>query len=337
MNKSETAFVPCGIEVSSQTLVVDRAGQAPRQFANTPAGHRSLITWLRRRRVAMRVCLEATGLYGLDLALALHAAAIPLMVANPRAVRNFARAMMQRSKTDQLDAAVLREYAARMPFNPWQPPSPRALQLMAVAHRMQALTQMITAEKNRLHAISLSRVLPDLVRRDVVRSIQTMERALDRLLRAALEFLLADPELARRNALLVSIPGIGATSALYLLAELQRLGPDANVRQWVAYAGLDPRQHTSGTSVAKKSTVSKAGNARLRRALYMPALVASQHEPHLRGFYQHLLARGKTKLQALVAVMRKLLHAIFGMFKHDQPFVGAKVFSLPLESEAACA
>ncbi len=337
MNKSETAFVPCGIEVSSQTLVVDRAGEAPRQFANTPAGHRSLITWLRRSQVAMRVCLEATGLYGLDLALELHAAAIPLMVANPRAVRNFARAMMQRSKTDQLDAAVLREYAARMPFHPWQPPSPRALQLMAVAHRMQALTQMIVAEKNRLHAASLSRALPDLVRRDLLRSIRTLEGALDRLLRAALEFLLADPELARRNELLLSIPGIGATSALYLLAELLRLGPDANVRQWVAYAGLDPRQHTSGTSVAKKTTVSKAGNAHLRRALYMPALVASRHEPHLRGFYQHLLARGKTKLQALVAVMRKLLHAIFGMFKHDQPFVGSKVFSLQLESEAACA
>jgi transposase len=133
--------------------------------------------------------------------------------------------------------------------------------------------------------------------------------------------------------LLLSVPGIGVTSALNVLAEILRLGPDCGVRQWVAYAGLDPRHYTSGTSVAKKPVISKSGNAHLRRALYMPALVTVQHEPHFRGFYQHLLDRGKTKLQALVAVMRKLLHAIFGMFKHDQLFDGSKVYAL----ETPCA
>lgn len=336
MNKSDVVFLPCGVEVSWQTLVVNLAAHAPREFPNTAAGHRSLIAWL-RRLPAVRVCLEATGLYGLDLALALDEAVIPVMVANPRAVRNFARALMQRSKTDQLDAVVLREYAARMPFAPWRRPSPQALHLQAVAHRVRALVDMITAEKNRLHAASLSRALPDVVRRDVLRSIHSMERALQRLRRAAREFILADPELARRRALLLSIPGIADTSALHLLAELQRLGPEATVRQWVAYAGLDPRQHTSGTSVAQKTRISKSGNADLRRALYMPALVASQHQPHLQGFYLHLLARGKTKLQALVAVMRKLLHAIFGMFKHNQEFEGAKIFVLQPEQEGRCA
>ena len=94
----------------------------------------------------------------------------------------------------------------------------------------------------------------------------------------------------------------------------------------------------------KKVRISKAGNQHLRRALYMPALVAVRHDPHLRGFYEHLVARGKTKMQALVASMRKLLHAIFGMFKHDQPFDGSKVYALfqtpspsPLPQEVACA
>ncbi len=337
MNKSEMVFVPCGIEVSSQTLIVDLRERNVREFPNTPAGHRSLIAWLRRGQLPLQVCMEATGLYGLDLALELHAAGIPLMVANPRSVRNFARAMMQRSKTDRLDAAVLREYAARMPFEPWRRPSPQALKLTAVTHRIEALTHMIAAEKNRLHAASLSRALPELVRRDLARSIQSLERARQRLIRAAQEFVLGDPQLARRNELLLSVPGIGARSALNLLGELQRFAPDSTVRQWVAGAGLDPRQHTSGTSVAKKPAVSKTGNARLRHALFMPALVASQHEPHLRGFYQRLLACGKAKLQALVAVMRKLLHAIFGMFKHDQPFEGSKVFALKSQPEAACA
>ena len=99
-------------------------------------------------------------------------------------------------------------------------------------------------------------------------------------------------------------------------------------RQWVAYAGLDPRQYTSGSSVQKKTRLSKAGNKHLRRALYMPALVAVQHDPHLRAFYQHLLERGKFKMQALVAVRRKLLHAFHGMFKTHQPYDGAKLFQL---------
>ncbi|MBI4479719.1 MAG: IS110 family transposase, partial [Acidobacteria bacterium] len=98
-----------------------------------------------------------------------------------------------------------------------------------------------------------------------------------------------------------------------------------------AMAGLDPREYSSGTSVRRKTRISKAGNRHLRRALYMPALVAVRHDPHLGAFYQRLLARGKTKLQALVAVMRKLLHAIFGLFKHRQPYDGSKLFALPAE------
>ena len=94
---------------------------------------------------------------------------------------------------------------------------------------------------------------------------------------------------------------------------------------------IDPREHSSGSSVHKKTRISKAGNRHLRRALSMPALVAVRHDPHLRAFYQHLLDKGKAKLQALVAVMRKLLHAIFGMFKHRQAYDGAKLF--PLASE----
>src|SRR5574340_606583 len=196
---------------------------------------------------------------------------------------------------------------------------------------------MLAAEKNRLHAASLSEALPVIVRRDLQRSIQTQQRALERLTRAAQEFVTADPELARRYQFLLSIPGFAATSALHTLAELALLPAGLDVRQWVAYAGLDPRQHSSGSSVEKKPRISKAGNRRLRRAFYMPALVAIVHEPHLRAFYQHLLARGKTKMQALVAVMRKLLHAIFGMFKHYQPFHGAKIYTLVPASTTALA
>ena len=308
-----------------------RAGdhdEAPREFPNTPPGHQAVLRFLERAAGPVRVAMESTGLYGLDLALCLHQARVAVMVANARAVRHFATALMQRSKNDQLDAEVLRQFAARMPFLAWRPPSAAALKLLAVARRLEALTDMLAAEKNRLHAASLSEALPAIIRRDVQRSIQTQQRAIERLARAAQEFILDDPELARRFQLLLSIPGVGTTSALHLLAELALLPPGMDVRQWVAYAGLDPRQYSSGTSVHKKVRISKAGNHHLRRALYMPALVAVRHDLHLRAFYEHLLARGKTKMQALVATMRKLLHAIFAMFKHDQLFEGQKVYAL---------
>jgi len=330
--KSAVAFHPCGIEVSQLTLVValrahDR-DQARREFPNTRQGHSSLLRFLERCAGPVRVAMESTGLYGLDLALALHEAGVAVMVANPRAVRHFATAMMQRSKNDDLDAQVLREYAARMPFQAWRPPSTAALQLVAVSRRLEALTDMMAAEKNRRHAVSVCEALPVVIRRDIERSIQTQERAIERLTRTAQEFILADPELARRFELLLSIPGIGVTSAVHLLAELTMLPAGMDVRQWVAYAGLDPRQYSSGSSVHKKIRISKAGNKHLRRALYMPALVAAQHDPHLRAYYEHLQAHGKTKMAALIATMRKLLHAIYGMFKHDQEFEGAKVYAL---------
>ena len=339
MNNSLSAFNPCGIEVSQHTLVVAlraRDHDEPlREFPNTPQGHQALLRFLERAAGPVRVALESTGLYGFDLALALHQAGVAVMVANPRAVRHFAQAMMQRSKNDQLDAAVLREFAARMPFLAWRPPSAAALKLVAVARRLEALTEMLAAEKNRRHAASLSEALPPIIRRDVERSIQTQQRAIERLQRAAQEFVFSDPVLARHFELLLSIPGVGATSALHLLAELTLLPANMDVRQWVAYAGLDPREYTSGTSVHKKVRISKAGNQHLRRALYMPALVAVQHQSHLRAYYEHLLARGKTKMQALVATMRKLLHAIFGMFKHDQLFDGAKVYASTAEALAS--
>jgi transposase len=246
--------------------------------------------------------------------------------------------LLKRSKNDEIDAGVLCEFAARMPFVAWCPPAAAALKLGAVARRLEALTEMMAAEKNRRHAASVSPALPAIIRRDVERSIQTQQRAIDRLTRAAQEFLFSDPVLWRRYERLLSLPGFGATSALHTLAELLLLPADMDVRQWVAYAGLDPREYTSGTSVHKKVRISKAGNKHLRRALYMPALVAVVREPHRRAFYEHLLARGKTKMQALVAALPKLLHAIFGMFKHDQLFDGAKIYASTAEAvtSAAC-
>ena len=321
-----------GIEVSLLELLVAlcRDGRMfpLRSFPNTPEGHRAVAHYLARPGWLVRVCLESTGVYGLDLALLLHdQEGMEVMVANPRAVRHFAHALMQRSKTDPLDAVVLLEFASRMPFQSWQPPSQTARHLCALARRIQAVTDLGAAEKNRLHAASAAEALPAAVRQDIRRSIAFHERAIERLVRQAVQLLSTDPILLRRFQHLDTIPGVARASAVSILAELALLSPDLDVRQWVAAAGIDPQEHSSGSSVHKKTRISKAGNRHLRRALFMPALVAVQHDPHLRGFYQLLLARGKAKMQALVAVMRKLLHAIFGMFRHDQPYHGNRLFA----------
>jgi transposase len=325
---------PCGAEVSAQELIVAlcRKGvsQPLKSFPNTPEGHREMGHFLARPGRLVRVCMESTGVYGLDLALALAAhAGIQVMVANPRAVRHFAQALMERNKNDRVDAGVLQEFAARMPFQPWQAPSRPALHLCALARRLEAITDLCAAEKNRFHASTAARALPAIVRQDLKQSVLYHQRAAQRLTREALKVIAKDRRLQEQYALLITIPGVAQTSAVRILAELAMISSDLDVRQWVAYAGLDPREYSSGTSVHKKVRISKAGNRHLRRGLYMPALVAVRHDPHLRAFYQHLLAKGKAKMQALVAVERKLLHAIYGMFHHQQPYDGSKVYRLP--------
>ena len=278
----------------------------------------------------MQVCIEATGLYSLDLALALHRAeGIEVMVANPRAIADFAKALLQRSKTDQLDADVMLEFARRMPFVAWQPPSSPQLDLRALMRRITGLKLVSQQEKNRLHSVSQSAEITPLVRKDIQSHLVQLERRIEKLEHQAETIVQADRELARQFCHLVSVRGIARVSALHLLAELVVLAPDMTARQWVAHAGLDPRHHESGTSVHKPTRISRAGNRYLRSALFMPALVATQHDPNIRAFYQKLVDHGKTKMQAIVAVMRKLLHALHGMLRTDSDFVGEKFFVIP--------
>jgi transposase len=324
----------CGIEVSAEELLIAvRRGdtdEPTRSFPNTDTGHQALVRHLHRAGRSVRVCLESTGLYGLDVALALHAQAeIEVMMVNPRAARHFADALMRRSKTDPLDARGLREFAARMPFQRWQPPSLAARQLCAIARRIAAVVDQCTAEKNRLHAALATQTTPASISRDLKRSIAALQQSQQRLQRDARRLIRTDAQLEQRWTRLLQIRGVAEASALAIVAELGLLSLSFDVRQVVAHAGLDVRHYQSGSSVLQKPRISKAGNRHLRRALYMPALVACRHEPHFRAYYQHLLERGKAKMQALVAVMRKLLHAIWGMFKHDQPFDADKVYRIP--------
>jgi transposase len=293
-----------GVDVSARELVVviEVSGrrEAPVVLVNDADGHRKLIKLATKRGASAQVVLESTGTYGLDLALALsRAKRVEVMVANPRAIAYFARASLQRSKTDRLDAATILEFALRMPFEPWSPPSPQILELRALSRRIEAMSKTVVQEKNRLHANDQSEELSEFVKQDIRELADLLESRIARL---------------RKQALLV----IEQSEDLL----------DMTTRQWVAHAGLDPREYQSGTSIHKPARISKTGNAHIRRALFMPSLVSVQWEPNVKAFYEHLLDRGKTKMQANVAVMRKLLHAIHGMLEHDQDFDGDKFFAM---------
>jgi len=322
-----------GIDVGSRELVISMESPAgritPLRFPNTPAGHKHLCARLTRGGRPARACMEATGVYGFELALALHQAkGVQVMVANPAAVRDFSRAFLKRSKTDAVDAATILEFLRRMPFLPWHPPDPEVLDLQALARRIAAIKITHTQETNRLHASDHYADLTPAIAEDIETHLDHLKLSIRHLTQEAVRVIRSHSGLSQKFDRLVSVRGIAEISAVRILAELATLPEEMTSRQWVAHAGLDPRQFESGTSIRKPGRISKKGNRHLRAALYMPALVAIQKEPHIQAFYEKLLHRGKKPMQAIVAVMRKLLHAIHGMLHTNTNFNGEKFYAL---------
>ena len=327
-----------GIDVGAKSLAVGRRDSKGRvrvrEIPNTQAGHKALCASLADGPV--KVCLEATGIYHLDVALALKSMAnVDVMVANPRAVHNFAGALMTRGKTDASDAEVLVQFAERMPWQSWHAPSGACFELRTLCRHTVSLRKQLTAEKTRLARAEATESISSWVHDDIAQGIGQLVARIDKLQAAALELIATDARLKRQFSLLCTIPGIAATSGVQLLSELCVLPSDMSARQWVAHAGLDPRRYESGTSVNKPPRITKAGNSYVRRALYMPALVAVRNDPHIAGFYEQLVGRGKKKLQALVAVMRKLLHGIWGMLRSDAAWDGSRFYQGPLPAQAS--
>lgn len=318
-----------GVDVSAKSLEVSRGAAeeavACRSFANTASGRRELVRWVTQGGRRARVVLEATGLYSLDVAVGLERTpGVAVMVLNPRVSKEFAGAWGQRARTDGTAAELLREYAGRMPFTAWVPPSAAALGLRAVMRRVVVLTEQRVQERNRLHAVDATAALPSVVRRQLQQQIAFLGRQIVQLEREARAVVESAPALCRHFARLRSITGVGVRSALLILAELAVWPAALTARQWVAQAGLDPRPIQSGTSVHPPVRISKRGNSYLRRALFMPALVAVRHNPAVQRLATALAARGKAPLQVLVAVMRKLLHAIHGMLRTNTDFDGER-------------
>jgi len=319
-----------GIDVSNKTLVVaigqDEKTGKPHEFENTSEGHAKILARLRAGKVT-RVCMEATGTYHLDLAVALCDADLEVMVVNPKAAKHFAEAMLTRTKTDAVDATLLATFALRMPFEPWQRPDDKALAIRACARRITALNQARTAAKNQLHAARRTASTPAFLLDDLLLTIAQLEAQIASLRQHALALIGTEASLQETFDLLVTVKGVATASAIQIMGELLVLPPDMTAKQWVAMAGLDPRAYQSGASVQEKPRLAKAGNRYLRMALFMPALSVSHHDPNVNAYYQHLInTRGLKRIQAICAVMRKLLHAIHAMLKTRSAFDSSRFY-----------
>jgi len=223
----------------------------------------------------------------------------------------------------------LLEYVRRMSFIAWQAPSTAVLELRELGRRLTELVHAGVDEKNRLHAKKTAGISRSVIA-DVKQHVAQLERRVKAIEKSAFEVIRGDQDLGELYQILIGVTGIARRSAILLLTELAVLDPTMTVRQIVAYAGLDPRVYESGTSVQKPVRISKVGNARIRAILYMISLSAIRHDRGSRRFFEILVARGKKRMQALVAVMRKLLHGIWISLQRRIAFDSAVLFAASL-------
>jgi transposase len=305
MSPSSESYV--GIDVAKAQLDIAVRPSGPQWVtSNDEAGIGELVGRLQVAPPAL-VVLEATGGLEVPVAAALAAAGLPVAVVNPRQVRDFARAIGQLAKTDALDAQVLARFAEVVHPTPRALPDAQAQEFSALLARRRQLVAMLSAERQRLDTI-----LPA-VRSHIQRHIAWLEQELRDLDRLLQERVHASPLWREQEDLLRSVPGVGPTTALTLLAELPELGR-LDRKAIAALVGVAPLNCESGTWRGRR--VVWGGRARVRTVLYMAALVASRHNPIIAAFYQRLCAAGKPKKVALTACMHKLLTILNAMVRH---------------------
>jgi transposase len=302
-----------GLDVSKAKLDACLRLPQPRTCTvpNTPAGHARLLAWAAPAG-PLHLCLEATSTYGFPIARHAHAAGHTVSILQPLAVHRYAQATLARNKTDRLDAALIADFGHTQQPRPWTPPTTAQADLQA---QSRLRTELVQAQQGWTNRLATAEAVVRPVLRQVIRSLQAQIAKLDRQLAATLQ---ADPELARQAQLLRSIPAVGPVLCAGLLAELPADLRDA--RAATAYAGLNPRHRESGSSVRGRTTLSKVGNAQLRRHLYVPALAGLQFNPVLRAQTQRLLAKGKPGKVRVGAAMRKLLCLCVGVLRSNQPW-----------------
>lgn len=292
-----------------------------KSVANSRLGVADLLVWIGKHHVSpadLHVIMEGTGVYHEQAALALADAGVAVSIVNPAQVKNFGRGLAVRTKTDGMDSYVLARYGALLKPVAWTPPAPEARILQALLARRDAVAEDLHRERNRQEKAEATDT-PALIRQSLSDSIEFLSRQLAQLQQDIDQHIDRHPGLKDDLALLQSIPAVGPQVGNNMLA-VMRSHNFGSAEQLAAYLGLVPVERQSGSSVMGRAKLSKAGPARIRAVLYMAAVVAIRCNPHVKGIYDRLLDRGKSKMSALGAAMRKLVHLCFGVLKTRQPY-----------------
>jgi transposase len=284
-------------------------------FSNNQEGFEELELWLKKHGANhVHVCLEASSTYGDELAIYMYDAGHTVSIVNPARIKGFAQSELIRTKNDKVDAGLIARFCLAMHPEPWTPAPPEMRQLQALVRRVDALINMRTQELHRLGTAHTT------IEGSIQEHIAYLDRQIDILKQQIADRIKNDPDLKAKRDLLQSIPGIGETTIAAILAELHVFERCDHVQKVVAFIGLAPRQFISGSSIKGKPRLSKVGHARLRKALYMPALISIQCNPIIQTFYHRLKGKGKNGKVIVCGVMRKLVHLIFGILKSGRPF-----------------
>ena len=307
-----------GIDIAKQkfdvALLVD--GKTKHKTCrNSVEGFETLMLWLEKQGIQkVHACMEATGNYGEDLAIYLHEAGHIVSIVNPARIKGFAQSELLRTKTDKIDAALIARFCLAMKPDPWIPPPPEIRFLRALVRRVDSLIDMRSQEKNRLSTAHESVIFL------IKEHIAYLDQEIEKIRRQIADLIGQNPHLKQRKELLDSIPGIDKATIPRILAELDDLEKFNHVRQMVAFIGLAPKETLSGSSIKGKPRLCKIGHVRLREALYMPALVSIQCNPVMIAFYNRLKDKGKNGKVIVCAIMRKLVHVIFGVLKSGKKY-----------------
>ena len=316
--KTQNFTLTIGVDIAKQKF--DAAGLLDNKykhktFSNDAEGFAEFIIWFTGlyNDTKPLICMESTGCYSLPLADFLVRKDYAVSLINPARIHAFAKSELSRTKTDKADAKLIARYAALMQPALWIPPPANIRQLQALVRRIEHLQEMIRMETNRLESAGST----------VQTSINTVLTTLEAELKATREAIKnqidSDPDLKNRSELLDSIPGIGQATIAYLLIAFSPHHQFTKAKQVVAFAGLAPSLRESG-QWRGNTHIAKNGDAALRKALYMPAMVAWTHNPLIHEFCERLKTNGKNGKAIVCAAMRKLIHLAFGILKSGKAF-----------------
>lgn len=319
-------MVYLGIDVSKAKLdctlldpVTDK--RKAKAVSNDRAGFEALSAWLAKQGVAMgevHGVMEATGVYHVQAALWLSDAGMRVSVVNPAQVRDFAKGLAVRTKTDGTDSVILARYGALTQPQPWEAPPLEIRELKALIARLEALEADARRELNRREK-ALAAKAPALVQESLDNHLASLGKEIARLQQAIDDHINRHPGLKADRERLLSIPAVGDKTANRMLAVLHSR-KFTSAEQVAAFLGLVPVEHRSGSSIQKRPRLAKNGDAKTRAVLYMAAIVATRYNPHVKALYARLCAKGKAKMAAIGAAMRKLVHLCFGVIKHQTTY-----------------